>query len=247
MENAIRLLLLIVRITPLFIFLIFRRLEKELYFKELGIVLGQSAPTMLPERDDLLPVKYGGCPLCRVNENGSVFYYQGDVNTLERKLVCRRVTGSDAIVQEYTTLLERAPALHATGLTELYRLPAKCNGTVLAGRQTDHGAKFVTWDWDFNHAGLNQGHYYEGDYSGTKQDFAVRSGLVPNERHFTPEQLMEIYQQCTYVSSSCELSREQEKAIQEIQDRIQELVPDYRERIMQSLYEYNSPGLEPTM
>lgn len=58
---------------------------------------------------------------------------------------------------------------------------------------------------------------------------------------------MEIYQQCTYVSSSCELSREQEKAIQEIQDRIQELVPDYRERIMQSLYEYNSPGLEPTM
>lgn len=58
---------------------------------------------------------------------------------------------------------------------------------------------------------------------------------------------MEIYQQCAYVSSSCELSREQEKAIQEIQDRIQELVPDYRERIMQSMNEYDSPGLEPTM
>ena len=27
----------------------------------------------------------------------------------------------------------------------------------------------------------------------------------------------------------------------------QELVPDYRERIMQSLDEYDSPGLEPTM
>ena len=87
----------------------------------------------------------------------------------------------------------------------------------------------------------------KGTISEAKQDFAVRSGLVPHKRQFTPEQLMEIYQQCSYVAFSCELSREQEKAIQKIQDRIQELVPDYRERIMQSLDEYDSPGLEPTM
>ena len=40
---------------------------------------------------------------------------------------------------------------------------------------------------------------------------------------------------------------EQEKTIQEIQDRIQELVPDCRERIMQSLDEHTGPGPEPTM
>ena len=87
----------------------------------------------------------------------------------------------------------------------------------------------------------------KGTISEAKQDFAVRSGLVPRERQFTPEQLMEIYQQCSYVSFSCGLSREQKNAIQEIQDRIQELVPDCRERIMQSLDEHAGPGLEPTM
>ena len=223
------------------------KVNKELYFKELGIVLGRSGFTTLPEQDGILPVEYEGRRLCRVDATGSVFYHQDNVNTLDREAACRRVTDSATIVQEYMTLLERAPVLQATGLNEPYRALAEFNGTVLAGRQTDHGAKFVTWDWSFNHTSLNQGNYYEGDYSGAKQDFAVRSGLVPHERQFTPEQLMEIYQQCSYVAFSCELSREQEKAIQEIQNRIQELVPDYRERIMQSLDEYDSPGLEPTM
>ena len=222
-------------------------MKEKLYFKELGIVLGRSGFTTLPEQDSILLVEYEGRRLCRFNADGSVFYHQDDVTTLDREAACRRVTDSAAIVQEYMTLLERESILNAVGLHEPYRALIEFNGTVLAGRQTDHGAKFVTWDWDFNHAGLNQGHYYEGDYSGAKQDFAARSGLVPYERQFTPEQLMEIYQQCSYVAFSCELSREQEKAIQEIQDRIQELVPDYRERIMQSLDEYDSPGLEPTM
>ena len=222
-------------------------MNKESYFNELGIVLGRSGFTPLPEQDGFLPVEYEGWPLCRVDAEGSVLYRQDDVNTLERESACRRVTNLAAIVLEYMTLLEQAPVLHAAGLNEPYRVLAEFNGTVLAGWQTGHGAKFVTWDWDFNHAGLNQGHYYEGNYSEAEQDFAVRSGLVPRERQFTPEQLMEIYQQCSYVSFSCGLSRERKNAIQEIQDRIQELVPDCRERIMQSLDEHAGPGLEPTM
>ncbi|OUO37941.1 hypothetical protein [Flavonifractor sp. An306] len=164
-------------------------MNKELYFKELGIALGRSGFTSMPERDGSLPVEYESRPLCRVDAGGSVFYNQDDVNTLERESACRRVTYSAAIVLEYMTLLAQAPVLHAAGLNEPYRVLAEFNGTVLAGWQTGHGAKFVTWDWDFNHAGLNQGHYYEGNYSEAKGDFAVRSGLVPREQQFTPEQL----------------------------------------------------------
>lgn len=222
-------------------------MNKEPYFKELGIVLSRSEFTVLPEQDGFLPVEYEGRPLCRVDADGSVFYHQDDVNALERESARRRVTDLATTVQEYMALLERAPMIHAAGLREPYRALAEFNGTVLAGRQTDHGAKFVSWDWDFNHTGLNQGNYYEGNYAGAKQDFAVRSGLVPKERQFTSEQLTEIYQQCSYVAFSCELSMEQEKTIQEIQDRIQELVPDCRERIMQSLDEHTGPGPEPTM
>ena len=139
-------------------------MNKELYYKELGIALGRSGFTSMPERDGFLPVEYESRPLCRVNAGGSVFYNQDDVNTLERESACRRVIDSAAIVQEYMTLLERAPVLHAAGLNEPYKELAEFNGTVLAGRQTDHGAKFVTWDWDFNHVGLNQGHYQSLPY-----------------------------------------------------------------------------------
>ena len=73
--------------------------------------------------------------------------------------------------------LEHAPTLKAAGLSEPYQSLAEFNGTVLAGRLTEKGAKFVTWDWDFNHTGLNHGHYYEGDYVGAKRDFAIHETL----------------------------------------------------------------------
>lgn len=99
------------------------------------------------------------------------------------------------------------------GLSEPYQALAEFNGTVLAGRLTSSGAKFVTWDWDFNHTGLNHGHYYEGNYVGAKRDFAIRSGLIPDERQFTTEQLVEIYQQSAYICFSCSLPEEQERTI----------------------------------
>ena len=49
-------------------------MKEELYFKELGIVLGRSGFIILPEKDGLLPVEYEGRRLCRVNADGSVFY-----------------------------------------------------------------------------------------------------------------------------------------------------------------------------
>ena len=133
------------------------------------------------------------------------------------------------------------------GLSEPYQSLAEYNGTVLAGRLTERGAKFVTWDWDFHHTGLNQGHYYEGNYVDAKRDFAIRSGLMPDERQFTPEQLMEIYQQCSYICFSCSLSPEQERIIDEIQQRIQELVPDYEERIVQGMEPDADSPFEQTM
>ena len=51
-------------------------MRKDLYFKELGIVLSRSEFTALPEQDSFLPVVYEGRPLCRVDATGSVFYHQ---------------------------------------------------------------------------------------------------------------------------------------------------------------------------
>ena len=222
-------------------------MRRDLYFKELALVLGRAGFTPMTQENDSLPVEYNGHRLCKINTQGGVFYRQEDVDSSEREKACAKVTDTAGTVLEYMSHLEHAPALQAMGLSEPYQSLAEYNGTVLAGRLTERGAKFVTWDWDFHHTGLNQGHYYEGNYVDAKRDFAIRSGLMPDERQFTPEQLMEIYQQCSYICFSCSLSPEQERIIDEIQQRIRELVPDYEERIVQGMEPDADSPFEQTM
>lgn len=222
-------------------------MKRDLYFKELALVLGRVGFTSLSQENDFLPVEYQGQRLCRVNDQGNVFYRQEDVNSPEREQACAKVTDMAGTVLEYMSHLEHAPVLQAIGLSEPYRSLAEFNGTVLAGRQTKKGAKFVTWDWDFNHTGLNHGHYYEGNYAGAKRGFAIRAGLVQDERQFTTEQLIEIYQQSAYIRFSCSLPEEQERIIDGIQQRIQELVPDCEERIAHSMETNAGPCFEQTI
>ena len=222
-------------------------MKRDMYFKELALVLGRGGFTTLPQENDSLPVEYQGRRLCRINDQSNVFYHQEEVKLPEREQALAKVTDMAGTVLEYMSHLEHAPTIQAMGLSEAYQSLAEFNGTVLAGRQTEKGAKFVTWDWDFDRRGLNQGHYYEEDYAAAKRDFAIRSGLIPDERQFTPEQLIEIFQQCSYICFSCSLPPEQERVIGEIQQRIQELVPDFEKRILQGMEAAADPSLEQTM
>lgn len=70
------------------------------------------------------------------------------------------------------------------------------NGTVLAGHPTAQGAQFVTWEWDYEHTGMWQGHYYGNNYAGAKQDFAVLSGLIPKTHIFERSKLDELFLCC---------------------------------------------------
>ena len=98
------------------------------------------------------------------------------------------------------------------------------------------GVQFTTWQWTYDHDGLTLGHYFGSDYAAAKQDFALRSGLVPEEKQFTPEQLIEIYRCCAdTMTSGIPLAFEQEKRIDEIQTQITEMVPDYADRFKQAL------------
>ena len=90
---------------------------------------------------------------------------------------------------EYMRLMESAPVLKADGLTGDYRLLAEFNDVVLAGHERDraYGVEFITWERTYDRTGVWQGHYYENNYSGARQDFAVRSGLLDQDRLFTNE------------------------------------------------------------
>lgn len=207
-------------------------MDRAVFFQELRRVLQRVGFITQAEQDSLLPVEWDGHPLCRITEGGGVRYRQEDVATLEREQACEQATHLAGTAREYMTLLEQAPPLKAQGLTGDFRVLADFNGTVLAGHQTKFGIHFVTWDRDFRWTGLNYGHYFQENYVATKQDFAIRSGLVPQYQVFSQEQLTEVFRCCTVtLDADLNLTPQQEACIRDIQEQIENGIPDVVDRI----------------
>ena len=202
------------------------------YFSELSLRLSKEGYTVHIGETDYLSADWQGLPLCRITADGGVRYGQEDVATPERQRACERATDLACTVREYMTLLEQAPPLQAQSLTGDYRLLADFNGAVLAAHPTRLGVQFVTWDWSFDRTGLNQGNYFQENYVGAKQDFAIRAGLISKQQIFNQEQLIEIYRCCSdTLDAGFDLTAEQEKCIRGVQEQIAIAAPDALDRI----------------
>ena len=95
-----------------------------------------------------------------------------------------------------------------------------------AGQLGKKGARFVTWEWDFDRQGVHSGHYFMENYEAAKQDFAVRAGLVESQRLFSDEQLAVIRNACAFaLEDDATLSYAEEKQLQSVQEQIELLLP----------------------
>ena len=176
--------------------------------------------------DGLIRVKWNGQPLCSVDRDGIVRFRPADItgSEIDRKL--RTVTQVAAQVKEYMQIFDRAPALKAVGLDDTYKVLADFGDAVLAGQLGKKGAKFVSWEWDFDRQGVHSGHYFMENYEAAKQDFAVRAGLVESQRLFSDEQLAVIKNACEFaLEDDATLSYAEEKQLQSVQEQIELLLP----------------------
>ena len=137
--------------------------------------------------------------------------------------------------KEYMKLMAQAPQIRSSGLEGGYRALAEFNNVVLAGHRTRFGMEFVTWEWVQNHTALWQGHYYGDSYAAAKQDFITRSGLLPQERIFSDQQLTEIYR-CIHetLENGYPITVEREKLLTEAAEQIEAAVPDLEELVQKS-------------
>ena len=182
------------------------------YLEETATRLRQNGFTVEPIEDHHLPVCWGKGRLCRISGKGSVLYRQECVDSVRAQDALQSVIDTAKTTSEYMTILETATLLKAGGLTGDYRVLADFGSAVLAGHPTERGVQFVTWEWDFDRKGVHHGHYFQGDYEAAKRDFTVRSGLVPKDALFEPEQLAEIYR-------ALRLAREQDESLSFGRDR----------------------------
>ena len=157
---------------------------------------------------------------------------------MDRQL--RTVTQTAVQVKEYMRIFERAPALKAAGLDEAYKVLADFGDAVLAGRSCKTGAKFVTWEWDFDRQGVHTGHYHMENYEAAKLDFAVRAGLINEQRLFSDEQLAVIRNSCEFaLEDDATLSYAKEKQLRSVQEQIEMLLPQQEQE--------QRPTMEQTM
>ena len=194
-----------------------REVEQQLLRKELDAKLLE---------DGLIHVRWNKQPLCSVDRGGIVRFRPADITGPEVDRQLRTVIQAAGQVKEYMRIFERAPALKAIGLEDTFKVLADFGDAVLAGRSCKTGAKFVTWEWDFDRQGVHAGHYHMENYDTAKLDFAVRAGLIKEQRLFSDEQLAVIRNACAFaLEDDATLSYAEEKQLQSVQEQIELLLP----------------------
>ena len=201
------------------------------YLEEVRIPLHRAGFGTLLVEGEQLPVLWNGAPLCRITGKGSVFYRREDADTPQAEDALFRVEYIAAKTLEYMTAMEAAPRLKASGLDGDYRILADFGDAVLAGHPSERGVQFVTWEWDWDRKGVHHGHYFQNGCEEAKHDFVRRSGLLPKEALFEPEQLDEIHRALAFVCERDEgLSIGREKEIKAIMEQLKCLLPESPEQ-----------------
>ena len=214
------------------------------YFAELARRLRAAGITTGHPEKNRLTVLLNNQPVLSVSAGGDVFLLPAGSNQPEAGELYHKVAQTADEVYAYVEAVQTAPLLHASGLSEKFHLLADFGGAVLAGRELENGwgYQFVTWIWDHDRTGVSHGHYYEEDFQGAKQDFAVRSGLISKAQLFSPEELTQLYRATDYLlDEGPEPEDGQLKALQTSRTKIEYTVPDLAERLEQS------QGQEPQM
>ena len=194
-----------------------REVEQKLLHRELDAKLLE---------DGLIRVRWNERSLCSVDRDGIVRFRPADITGPEVDRQLRTVIQTAAQVKEYMQIFERAPMLKVVGLEESYKVLADFGDAVLAGRSCKTGAKFVTWEWDFDRQGVHTGHYFMENYEAAKKDFTVRAGLINEQRLFSDDQLAVIRTACEFaLEDDATLSYAEEKQLHSVQEQIELLLP----------------------
>jgi len=183
------------------------------------------------EADGMLAVTLNGMRICRVSAAGTCYYPSDYKETPETHDAGRLVSKVADSVHEYVYTLQNAPLLKAMSvdIEDGYRRLCDFNGYVLAGMELSQnmGYQFVTWEYSYDRKGVGLGNYFMNDYEGAKEDFATRTGMVPENKLFNKDQLHAIYEALDFKrGNDPDLTFDHEDALIKIQRQIERAAPD---------------------
>lgn len=190
-----------------------------------------------------LDILYDGRRLCSLNEKDHILSAAAERDTPERDDMYQSIGNMITHTKEYVRLYENAQPFEIEGISD-YRKLAEFNGVVLGAKDMgDYGVQFSTWLLTYGGTGVTLGHY-TFDYELAKNDFAERSGLVDKHRQFTNEQLADIYRCVAFSKDTVDsLSYEQDKALDELMDKIGCVLPEITDDPQFELFPSEDDGM----
>lgn len=206
-------------------------MNKNIILTELIRKLPEVEDVFYEMKDDRLHVFIKNNGGFDVRQSGGITTYENTVFDDKFHEVENIVYKDVTAIREYVSAYEKAPDLIVPDLSERYKKLAEFNKCVLAAKEVDEGRGFEFVTWNYENDSLYYGHYYGNNYSGAKEDFATRSGLMNEDKVFTNDELFSI-SRCLEdtLNGGYELDYDEQETLKDLFERIKNVIPDYKER-----------------
>lgn len=185
--------------------------------------------TAYDEERQMLNIEHKGILLAGITDKGFMQYSSKDLTDPEIREVFMHLLGEVDTVREYVGIYESAPQMKPKGVRN-YRKFAEYGDVVFAGMYSQkHGFMFCSWKQSDGGRYLAHGDY-SPDYLSSKENFAVRAGLIVKDKIFTQEEAEELFKCAAFARDNCDsLSYDQDRSLMELMEKLQDAYPFLKE------------------
>ena len=178
---------------------------------------------------NLLNCAYNGIPLLSVTDKGYLTYKQQDLIDPGMRNAFFRLIDEAGNVREYVGLYESGRQMRARDVRN-YRKFAEYGDVVFAGMYSQkHGFMFCSWRQSDGGSYVANGDY-SPDYLSSKENFAIRAGLIDKNKLFTQEEAAELFKCAAFARDNCDsLTYEQDRGLMELMEKLQEAYPHLKD------------------
>ena len=185
--------------------------------------------TTYDEESQLLNISHKGVDLASITSNGFMHYKNQDLTDPETRDVFVRLLDEVDTVREYVGLYVSAPQMQPKDVQN-YRKFTEYGDVVFAGMYSEkHGFMFCSWRQSDGGKYLAHGDY-SPDYLSSKENYAVRAGLIVKDKIFTQAEAEELFKCAAFARDNCDsLTYEQDRGLMELMEKIQDAYPSLKE------------------
>ena len=185
--------------------------------------------TTYDEDSGRLQVTYNGQHLMDVDVRGHLYYTARDQPDEDVEDMRTALLEEGREIGEYVEAYETAPQMKAKDVRN-YRKLSEFRDTVLAAMYSPvHGFMFCSWRHSKDGTSVAHGDYSQS-YDYSKETFAVRSGLVREDKLFNLEESADLHKCIQYAKDYCgSLTSEQEKNLLYLEEKLWDAYPQLEE------------------